>query len=273
MMKRQHRSLLKNTILAALAFIVAVSPLAAADGKPSALAVKSGDKIAFLGDSITANGARKNGYVTLVMDALKKDGLAVTHIPAGKSGHKSNDMLARLDNDVISKKPQWMLLSCGVNDVWHFKLRLGKRTFQGVPLEDYKKNITQIIDKAQTANIKVMILTSTMIGEDPERELNKNLVPYNDFLREIAKEKHCLLADLSQDMHDALKKIPDVKGKAKMFGEPNYQRDIRNKLTSDGCHMNSLGNIMMAKGILSAFGMSEDKIAAAEKSWLQPAKN
>ena len=71
-------------------------------------------------------------------------------------------MLARLDKDVISKKPQWMTLSCGVNDVWHFKLKLGKRTFQGVGLEDYKKNIRAIVDKAQAAGIKVMILTSTM---------------------------------------------------------------------------------------------------------------
>lgn len=66
-------------------------------------------------------------------------------------------MLARLDADVLSKTPQWMLLSCGANDVWHFKLRLGKRTFQGVSLEDYKKNITAIIDKAQASHIKVII--------------------------------------------------------------------------------------------------------------------
>lgn len=232
------------------------------------LAVKAGEKIAFMGDSITAGGTRKNGYVTFVMDALNKEGLNPTHIPAGKSGHKSNDMLSRLDKDVISKKPDWMTLSCGVNDVWHFKLRLGKRTFKGVPLEEYKKNIRAIIEKAQAANIKVMVLTSTMIGEDAERELNKNLIPYNDFLREIAAEKQCLLADLSKDMHEALKKMPEVKGKAKMFGEPKYQRNIRNKLTTDGCHMNTLGNIMMAKGVLRTFGLSEEKIAAAETFWL-----
>ncbi len=46
-----------------------------------------------------------------------------------------------------------------------------------------------MIEQAQAANIKVLILTSTMIGEDPERELNKNLIPYNHFLREIAAEK------------------------------------------------------------------------------------
>jgi lysophospholipase L1-like esterase len=242
---------------------------AAAESTDSSLAVKNGDKIAFMGDSITANGARKDGYITLVMEALRKEGLEVSDVPAGKSGNKSNDMLARLDQDVISKKPQWMTLSCGVNDVWHFKLRLGKRTFEGVPLAEYKKNITAIIDKAQVANIKVMILTATMIGEDPERELNKNLIPYNDFLRKIAKEKNCRMADLNKDMQEALKNIPDVKGPARMFGEPEYKRDIKNKLTTDGCHMNYLGNIMMAKGILRAFGLSEEKIAAAERSWLE----
>ncbi|MFT7629678.1 MAG: lysophospholipase L1-like esterase, partial [Mariniblastus sp.] len=138
----------------------------AASAQDRTLAVKAGEKIAFMGDSITAGGVRKNGYVTFVMDALNQEGLNLTKVPAGISGNKSNDMLARLDKDVISTKPQWMTLSCGVNDVWHFKLRLGKRAFKGVSLDEYKENIRTIIEKAQAANIKVMILTSTMIGED-----------------------------------------------------------------------------------------------------------
>ncbi len=237
--------------------------------KPARLAVNKGDKIVFMGDSITeAGNATANGYVNLVVRALNQQGLEVTHVGAGVSGQKSNDMLARVDADVIGNKPQWLLLSCGVNDVWHFTLRLGKQTFQGVPLEEYKKNITSIIDKAQAANIKVMILTATMIGEDPERELNKDLAPYNEFLKEIAKQKNCLLGDLNGDMRKTLAEMPDVKGPAKMFGERDYKRDIQNKLTTDGCHMNNLGNIMMAKGIMRTFGLSEEKIAAAEKSWL-----
>lgn len=238
--------------------------------KPAGLAVKKGDKIVFMGDSITeAGNATANGYVNLVVHALNQQGLEVTHVGAGVSGQKSNDMLARVDTDAVGNKPQWLLLSCGVNDVWHFKLRLGKQTFQGVSLEDYKKNIAAIIDKAQAANIKVMILTATMIGEDPERELNKDLAPYNEFLREIAKQKNYLLADLNGDMRKALAEMPDVKGPAKMFGERGYKRDIQNKLTTDGCHMNKLGNIMMAKGVLRTFGLSEEEIAAAEKSWLE----
>ena len=257
--------------------LVASCTALAENGKPQGgkgnnvtkLVLNKGDTIVFMGDSITAAGKRKkNGYVNLVMSALNKEGLNLSHVGAGKSGHKSNDMLARLEKDVIGHKPQWMTLSCGVNDVWHFKLRLGRRTFKGVSLEDYKKNITAIINKAQAANIKVMILTSTMIGEDPSRELNQNLKPYNDFLREIAKEKQCLVADLDKDMREALKKLPDVKGRTIIFGEPRNNGKVKNKLTTDGCHMNARGDIMMAKGILRAFGLSQEKIAAAEKSWL-----
>jgi lysophospholipase L1-like esterase len=261
-MKQKHKFLTTLTLALSL---IALTPASAGNQK---LAVKSGEKIAFMGDSITQAGARKNGYISLVMDALNKEGLKLSHVAAGKSGNKSSDMLARLDKSVLSKNPDWMTLSCGVNDVWHFTLRLGKRTFEGVSLDDYKKNIRQIIEKAEAADIKVVILTSTMIGEDPEKETNKKLIPYNDFLREIAKEKKLPVADLSKDMHATLKGITDVAGKANMFGEPKYQRNIKNKLTSDGCHMNKLGNIMMAKGVLRAFGLSEDKIAAAEKSWL-----
>ena len=43
--------------------------------------------------------------------------------------------------------------------------------------------------------------------------------------------------------------------------------NIKNKLTGDGCHMNKLGNIMMAKGVLRAFGLSETKITEAEARW------
>ena len=211
-------------------------PLYAEDAAKSKIPIVSGQIIAFLGDSITAAGARNGGYCQLVIEGLKKEGVEVTGIFAGISGHKSNQMLARLEKDVLSHKPDWMTLSCGVNDVWH-----GER---GVKLEDYKTNITAIVDKAQGAGVKVMILTSTMIKEDQSNDLNQKLLPYNEFLRELAKEKSCLLADLNLEMQEELKTFPADAQKGK-------------QLTSDGVHMNPLGNAMMAKGILKAFGVSK----------------
>jgi lysophospholipase L1-like esterase len=223
--------------------------------------VKSGDKVAFLGDSITQGGwSNPVGYVRLVMAGLEANGVKAEAVPAGISGHKSNDMLARLEKDVISKKPQWMTLSCGVNDVWH-----GKR---GVPLDDamatsgtydapgtrgtYKKNIGEIVEKAQAANIKVVLLTATVIHENLESPENGQLAPYNEYLRTLAKEKKLPLADLNAMFQE----------KIKAANQPT-----KKILTGDGVHMNGDGNKLMATGVLKAFGLNDAQLAKANEAW------
>jgi len=210
--------------------------------------VRDGDRIAFLGDSITAHGVNMDGgYVNLVIAGLRANGINAEKIPAGVGGNKSNQMLARLDA-VLAGKPTLMLLSCGVNDVWH-----GSR---GVPLAEYRKNITAIVERTQSAGVRVCILTATVIRENPEDKFNRNLVAYNDFLRQLAKEKNCLLADLNAEMWRTLAALkaayPGVKG---------------NLLTYDGVHMMPSGNVVMAKGILRTLGLDDRQLAAAERTW------
>lgn len=227
------------------------------------IAVKSGEKIAFLGDSITQQGwSNPAGYVKLVIAGLDANGIKAEPVPAGISGHKSDQMLARLDKDVLSKKPQWMTLSCGVNDVWH-----GPR---GVPLDDaiaksgtydekvasrgtYKKNITAIIDQATAAGVKPVMLTATVIHENLASKENGLLAPYNDFLRKLAKEKKVPMADLYAMFEERIK----------AENKPNVK-----VLTSDGVHMNTEGNKLMATGVLKAFGLNETEIARAKAAWV-----
>ena len=171
----------------------------AASALSAQIAVKSGDKIVFMGDTVTRMGNGRAGFLNLVMSALQTNGVKAVKIPAGASGHKSNQMLGRMDRDVIQKAPQIMVLSCGMSDV-----QQGKR---GVSLEDYKKNMTQIVDKALAAGIKVYILTSTMITENPDHPNNQKLAGYNDFLRTLAKEKSCTLVDVNADMQ---KRLADI---------------------------------------------------------------
>jgi lysophospholipase L1-like esterase len=233
-----------------LAAVLALASFTNADAAPvPGILPQSGDKVAFLGDSITANGNRiPGGYLHLVADGLEKEGVKIEIIPAGVSGNTSKDMLARLDKDVLSKKPQWMTLSCGVNDVWH--------GVNGVPLDDYKTNITSIVDQAQAAGIKVVILTSTMIGEDDNAN-NQKLVAYNDFLRSLATERKLPITDLNADEHAelaALAQEAPIKG---------------NVLTADGVHPNGLGNEMMAAGILKAFGVPAADVAKLQPDWLK----
>jgi lysophospholipase L1-like esterase len=230
---------MSRTLIATAALLV-LPLLASAD-----IAVKSGEKVAFLGDSITQGGwSSAKGYVKLVAAGLKANGVETEVVPAGISGHKSNQMLDRLEKDVLSKKPQWMTLSCGVNDVWHGA--------KGVPLEEYKKNIREIVDKCAAANVKVVILTATVIKEQLDSPENQKLAAYNDFLRELAKEKKLPVADLNSMFQERIKaaNTPDKK-----------------VLTSDGVHMNDAGNEVMAEGVLRAFGVDDAGMAKAKEEW------
>ena len=234
------RSFLSRTVLA-------LSLAAIVHSAHAAIAVKSGEKIGFLGDSITAGGwSNPAGYVRLVMAGLKANGIDAEAVPAGISGHKSNDMLARLEKDVLSKKPQWMTLSCGVNDVWHGA--------KGVLLDQYKENITKIVDTATAAGAKVVITTATVIYEKLDSPQNVQLAPYNDFLRALAKEKNLPLADLNAMFHERIKaeNQPDKK-----------------VVTSDGVHMNGEGNKLMATGVLRAMGLDDAAMAKARESWTE----
>jgi lysophospholipase L1-like esterase len=212
--------------------------------------VKDGEKIAFMGDSITQFGAvGPSGYVNMVMTGLAANGIKAKAIPAGISGQTSVNMLARTDA-LVAQKPDWMTLSCGVNDVWH-----GARG--GVPLEDYKTNIRQIVEKALAGNVKVVILTATMIHEDPKDPLNVQLVDYNNFLKDLAKEKNLPLADLNADMQA---EVASMNG-----GNPSMGLMV----TKDGVHMNPFGDVMMATGVLKAFGLNDDQLAKAHAAFMK----
>jgi lysophospholipase L1-like esterase len=226
--------------------------------------VKPGEKIAFLGDSITQGGwSNPAGYVRLVISGLAANGVNAEAVPAGISGHKSNQMLARLEKDVLEKKPQWMTLSCGVNDVWHGA--------KGVPLDEamaasgaydikpgepergtYKQNITAIIDRARAAGVKPVILTATVIKEDLASPENQKLRPYNAFLRELAAGRNLPLADLNAMFEERIK----------AENKPGQKT-----VTSDGVHMNAEGNKLMAVGVLKAFGLDDAQLKKAQEAW------
>lgn len=224
-------------LFVSLAFTLCAIALSAGE-----LKIKDGETLAFLGDSITRNGWNNPyGYIRLIDAAFKAKGLNIKLIPSGIGGHKSTDMNKRMERDIIKKNPNWMTLSCGVNDVWHGKT--------GVPLEQYKIEVKSMLNKAEKAGIKVMILTPTMIVEDPYTAHNKKLTEYVAFLLETAKKRNLLIADLNADMHrllnEAWAQVPKPKGMI---------------LTCDGVHMAARGDEMMARGILKQFGMTDAEI-------------
>jgi hypothetical protein len=151
-------------------------------------------------------------------------------------------MLARLRRDVIEKKPDWVMVSCGMNDVIHGA--------KGVPLDQYKANMTDIVAQCQAAGIKVVLFTTTTAGTW-ESAQSKQLGEYSDFLRELAKEKRCMLTDLYPAFVEALKKADTLRG-----------------LTGDGVHMTPEGNMLIARTVLANFELTDAQLTKAREAWL-----
>jgi acyl-CoA thioesterase I len=163
----------------------------------------------------------------------------------GIGGQKAEDLAERFDRDVVKLKPTFVTLSIGVNDVWH---RLDK-PLDAKAVAFYKQNVAKMVDQAQKAGIRVILLTPTLIGEDPNTEANKRLVFFVKAEKQIAAEKKCQIVDLHAMFLKALKKKP---------------ADNKTWLTSDGVHMNPPGDAIMAVGVLRALGVPDKKIAASK---------
>ena len=216
-------------------------------GENQQFMLKDGDTLVFLGNSITQGGSHPEGYISLIELFMGVNGYSVKIINAGISGHKSNDMLARLEKDVLSHEPDWVSVSCGVNDVWH---QFSSQR-QGVPLEEYRKNMTEIVDRIQKSGAQVLLLTATPIYEDLNSRENQMLKDYNELLRQLAKDKNLVLCDLFSHFAELYKqKLND-----------------ENLLTTDGVHMKPRGNRLMAREILKSLEATPQQLRRTEDRW------
>ena len=234
-------------LLSAVIALVGCKAGVAAPDRPS-----NGQTIAFLGDSITAGGANYGGYCRLVVHGLKTRDIYVKPVLAGIPGNTSEDMLARLESDVLAHDPDWVVLAAGVNDIWHGDPTVKIGVFQpkpgmGVKLPAYKQNITEIVDRCTAAGARVLLTTITPIREEPDFKLNKTAEAYNAFLLQLAEERGLPIAGLNEQMFALI---------------ADGQR-----LTSDGVHPIAAGHQAMARGILQALELSQDQIQVAQKEW------
>ncbi len=214
---------------------------------PKELQLKPGDQIVAIGDSITAAG----GYLRDIDAVLAKqypDLKLPKVINKGIGGQKAEDLVRRFNADVVKLKPACVTVSIGINDVWH---RLGAPHDAKV-LAAYKKNVAAMVDQAQQAGIKVILLTPTLIQEDSAAEGNKRLVQYVEAEKQIAADKKCQIVDLHGMFLAALKQKPAA--------------EKGNWLTGDGVHMKPLGDAIMATGVLRALGVPDEKIVADKKA-------
>ena len=73
-------------------------------------------KVIFFGDSITEAGVKPGGYVLKVVDLAARENKASQYdfIGSGIGGNKVYDLYLRLEDDVLSKNPDVVVIYIGV---------------------------------------------------------------------------------------------------------------------------------------------------------------
>jgi len=235
-------------VLAALV-LVTVTPIMAADtgaAAAGAAALKKGDRIVFLGDSITAGGGGATGYITFIKNALEANAkdFGVKTLNAGISGNKVPDLQRRLEKDVLSKDPTIVFIYIGINDVWHWKKQADGSMAGGTPKDAYEAGLKDIIGKIKAAGARVILCTPSTIGEkaDGANERDPMLEEYAGISRNVAKDCGVELLDLRKAFIDY----------EKANNKDNQPKGI---LTGDGVHLNKEGNNLVAEAMLKVLGV------------------
>ncbi|HEY1010806.1 MAG: SGNH/GDSL hydrolase family protein [Daejeonella sp.] len=189
-------------------------------------------KVVLFGDSITQAGVRPGGYITLMQQSTSDYEL----VGAGISGNKVYDLYLRMEEDVLNRKPEVVIIYIGVNDVWH------KSSLQtGTDADKFIKFYSAMIKKMQAAGIKVIVCTPAVIGErtDFSNAQDGDLNKYSQLIRNLAKEYNCTLVDLRKE-----------------FLAYNLANNPENKesgiLTTDRVHLNAAGNKLVAGLMMKA---------------------
>ncbi|SDM90301.1 SGNH/GDSL hydrolase family protein [Sediminibacillus halophilus] len=196
-------------------------------------------KIVFIGDSTTDTGRREDrqgigyGYVRLLRDYLLTEfhDSSPEIINMGTNGNRITDLAARWKRDVIEQEPDFVSISIGINDVWR---QLDQPEMEQVYPDRFHEIYRQLLDLLKSSAVIPILMEPTIIEEHPGSLGNQKLKPYVEITRQLAVQYDGFLVPTHQ------------KFTAFLIG------NHKERLTTDGVHMTSLGNMLMAKTWLQA---------------------
>jgi isoamyl acetate esterase len=228
-----------KTTRSTLLLLVIAATMTSCSGERMSL--RQGERILFLGDSITELGVKPNGYVALLQEQLttRYPDLGIEIIGAGISGNKVTDLHRRLVKDVIDKKPTIVVIYIGINDVWHWTMLNHK----GTTRVEFERVLREIVARVQYSGAEVILCTPSVIGEkyDSTNPQDPMLEVYCEISRKIASSQGIRLCDLRKTFiaHLTLH---------------NKENSDKNVLTTDGVHLNDAGNRLVADEMLKFLG-------------------
>jgi lysophospholipase L1-like esterase len=144
-------------------------------------------RIVAFGDSITGvyyHTGCSRAWADMLELALKKPypNAQIEMTNAGISGHTSAQGLARIEKDVIAKKPDLVVVMFGMNDC------------SRAPLEEFRKNMEKIAERCFDAGSAVVFSTPNTVYQNPHRPIAW-LAEFARAAREVARKLEIPMAD------------------------------------------------------------------------------
>lgn len=168
-----------------------------------------GQKIVFIGDSITDCGRRDanapfgNGYMNLVRAFVtaRYPELSLEFVNRGIGGDTVRHLDARWQADVLDEQPDWLFVKIGINDVWR---SFGVDVDSAVPIDEYESVYRRLLQTAvDTTGCKVIIAEPYMIESKSSGDsMRQRMDEYGLVARKLAEEFGAICVP-TQDAIDA----------------------------------------------------------------------
>ena len=134
-------------------------------------------KLLILGDSISAGYGIKESenWVRLLENSLELSGIKIKIINSSISGDTTIGGLSRIENDLSSHKPNYVLVELGGNDA-----------LRGYPIDKIKSNLVKIIEASFEAEANPIIMQIRI----PPNYGKNYVTAFEGIYLEIAEEKN-----------------------------------------------------------------------------------
>lgn len=205
-------------------------------------ALKSGDKVVLIGDSITDCGRLEesppvgNGYVSIVVKLAdaKYPERVIKWVNKGISGDTVGGLASRWSVDVIQERPDWVSVAIGINDVAR---DYESKKEPSRALGDFEVYYRQILNWTREISARIILSEAFFVAEDDGFRRGFRVDPYNAIIRELAVEYEARFVPLDKAFRQAKMKRPD-----------------HVLTTGDGVHPNPAGHTLIALQFLGALG-------------------
>ncbi|MBA2470675.1 MAG: SGNH/GDSL hydrolase family protein [Chloroflexia bacterium] len=155
---------------------------------------EQGQKVVFIGDSITDCGRRDanapfgNGYANLVrvFVTARYPELDLTFENRGIGGDTARHLDARWEKDVLAEHPDWLVVKIGINDVW--------RTFDSdgvgaVAIDEYETTYRRLLQIAvDRTGCRLIVAEPYVIEADTADPMRAQMDRYGLVARKLAAE-------------------------------------------------------------------------------------